>query len=88
MLDDAANIPEAFLAEISIFVASEQRLAALPDRLVNMHARAIVAINRLRHEGCRFAIALRDIVDRIFVDLHLVAHRHERVELHAKLMLC
>ncbi len=52
-----------------------------------MHARAVVAINRLRHEGCRLAIGNSDVVDAVFVDLHEVGRADQRVELRAKLML-
>ena len=30
---------------------------------------------------------LRDLVDAVFVDLHLVGHQRQRVELHAELVL-
>ena len=87
VLDDAADVIEALLAEVGIFVAGHDRLAALPDRLVDVHARAIVAEDRLRHEGRRLAVALRDHVDAVFVDLHVVGHRRQRAELEAELML-
>ena len=61
VLDDAADVIEAFLAEVGVFVAGHHRLAALPDRLVDVHARAVVAEDRLRHEGRRLAVALRDL---------------------------
>ena len=52
-----------------------------------MHARTIVAEDRLRHEGRGLAIGVRHIVDHIFVDLHLVGHGDQRRELHAELVL-
>lgn len=55
---------------------------------MNVHARAVVAEDRLRHEGCRFAIGIGDLVHNILVDLHLVGAGDQRVELHAQLVLC
>ena len=73
--------------QVGVLVAGEERLAALPDRLVDVHARAVVAIDRLRHESRRLAIALGDVVDAVLIDLHLVGHVHQGVELHAELVL-
>ena len=87
MLDHAADEIEAELREIGILVAGHLRLAVLPDREVAMHARAVVAEDRLRHEAGRLAIGMRHIVDHILVDLHLVGHGDERVVLHAELVL-
>ena len=87
VLDDAADIPQAQLREAGIFVACHHWLAALPDGLVDVHARTVIAENGLGHEGRGLAIGLRDVVDGIFVDLHMVGHRHERAELHAELVL-
>jgi hypothetical protein len=52
-----------------------------------MHARAVVAENRLRHEGRRLAVALRDLMDAIFIDLQVVRHRRQGPELQSELML-
>ncbi len=54
----------------------------------NVHARAVVAEDRLRHEGCRLAIGIGDLVHDILVDLHLVGAGDERIELHTQLVLC
>ena len=87
VLDDAADVVEAGLREVGVLVAGEYRLAVLPDRLVAVHARAVVAIDRLRHEGGGLAVDVRDLVDAILVDLHLVGHQRHGVELHAELVL-
>jgi hypothetical protein len=34
---------------------------------VAVHARAVVAIDRLRHEGGGLAVDVRDLVDAVFV---------------------
>ena len=43
MLDDAADVMQRKLAEPRLPVASEERLALFPARLVHAHARALVA---------------------------------------------
>ena len=75
------------LAQVGVLVAGEERLAVFPDRLVDMHARAVVAIDRLRHEGCGLAVDVGDLMDAVFVDLHLVGHEGQRIELHAEFVL-
>jgi len=55
---------------------SENRFAALPDRLVAVHARTVVAVNRLGHEAGGLAVNLRDLLDAIFVNLQMVGHLH------------
>jgi hypothetical protein len=87
MLDDAADVIEAGVRQIGIARAREQRLAAFPDRLMHMHARAVVAIDGLRHERRRLAIGGRDLMDDIFVDLHRVGALGQRLELEAQLVL-
>ena len=52
-----------------------------------MHSRTIVAEHRLRHEGRRLAVALRHLVDAIFVDLKVIGHRRQRPVLQTELML-
>ena len=77
VLDDAGDVGQAGLRQVGIFVAGEHRLAVLPDRLVAVHARAVVAVDRLRHEGRGLAVDLGDLLDAVFVDLH--AGRPSRV---------
>ena len=52
-----------------------------------MHARAVVAEDRLRHEAGGLAVGLGHHVDHIFVDLHGVGGLHQRSELDAELVL-
>ncbi len=87
VLDDAGDVGEAGLGQIGVFVAGEYRLAVLPDRLVAVHAGAVVAVDRLGHEGRGLAVDLRDLRDAVFVDLHAVGHHHQRRELQAELVL-
>ena len=87
MLDDAADEVQARFRQVGVAVAGEHRLAVLPDALVGVHAGAVVAVDRLRHERRRLAIAVGDVVDAVFVDLHLVGHLEQRAELGAELVL-
>ena len=87
VLDDAADIEQAGFRQVGIARTGEERLAGLPDRLVHMHARTIVALDRLGHESGGLAIGIGDLVDHILVDLHVVAALGQRVELEAKFML-
>ena len=87
MLQDASDIVERGIRQIGIFVPGEDRGRALPDRLVSMHAGAIIAEDRLRHEAGGLAVGLCDVVDHIFVDLHRVGGLHQRAELDAELVL-
>ena len=52
-----------------------------------MHARAVVASDRFRQEGRRFAIGGGDIVDHVFVDLQIVGGVHQGAEFNAQLVL-
>ena len=67
--------------------AGEQRLAALPERLVGVHAGAVVAEERLGHERRGLAVLLGDVLDDVLVHMHLVGHLHQAVEAHVDLGL-
>ena len=54
---------------------------------MRVHARAVVALDRLRHEGRGLAVLVRDLRHHVFVDLHLVGAGDERVEDMAQLVL-
>ena len=59
VLDDAADVVQRELRQAGVAVAGEQVLAVLPDRLVHVHARAVVADDRLGHEGRGLAVGVR-----------------------------
>ena len=65
MLDQSSDVPESELGESGIAIASKQRLSFFPERLVGVHAAAIVAVDRLRHEGNRLPV----LVGNIFHDV-------------------
>ncbi len=73
MLDDTADVVQSGFRKVSIAIASKQRLAFVPDRLVGVHARAVVTEDRFRHEGCGFAILVCNHVDAVFVNLNRVS---------------
>ena len=87
VLEDPADVVERELREARVLVPREQRLAVLPDRLVAVHARAVVLEQRLRHERDRLAVAAGDVLDAVLVDHQLVAHLDDRAELHVDLGL-
>ena len=58
VLEQAADVPARHVGEAGVaLLVEEQRLAALPQRLVHVHARAVVHEDRLRHERHRVARA-------------------------------
>ena len=83
MLDDAADVEQGHFRQVGILVAREERLAVLPDRLVHMHARAVVAGDRLRQEGGGQAVGRRDLMHAVLVQLQVVGGLDEGAELHA-----
>ncbi len=72
MLDDAADVPQGLPGQLGILVAAEERLVILPQRLVHVHTGAVLAKNRLIHDGRRLTTGLRDIEKTIFKDLDRV----------------
>ena len=79
VLDDAADVIERDVRKSRVALAGEDVLAALLQRLVHVHAAAVVADERLRHEGERLAVAVRDVPQRVLEDLDLVALLRQRV---------
>ena len=56
-----------------------QRRALHPEGLMRVHARAVVAEDRLRHERHGLARRARDVLDDVLVDHHLVRHARQRL---------
>jgi hypothetical protein len=51
VVQDPADVPAGHLGELAVAgLVVEQRLAVLPQRLVGVHPRAVVAEDRLGHE--------------------------------------
>ena len=87
VLDDAADVVQRRVGEAAVLVTREQRHAGFLQRLVHVHARAVVADERLRHEGRRLAVAVRHVVDGVLEDLHFVGLLHEAAGTHADFAL-
>src|SRR5690606_10613549 len=87
VLEDAADVPQRQLRQAAVAVAGVQVLAVLAQRLVHVHAAAVVADDRLRHEGDGLAVAVGDVLDDVLHGQQLVGLAHERVELGADLAL-
>ena len=86
--EQSADVPARHVGEprVTGFV-EEQRLAALPQRLVHVHARAVVHEDRLRHEGDRVSALSRHVLHDVLVEHELVGHRRDGVEAHVDLGL-
>ncbi|EBA09822.1 hypothetical protein SSE37_08438 [Sagittula stellata E-37] len=87
VLQDAADEVQRLVGEVGVLVAREERLAVFPDRHVDVHARTVVALDRLRHERCRTTVGLRHVVDDVLVFLQLVGLFGQRGEDKAQLVL-
>ena len=88
MLQETADVPAGHVGQAGVAgLVEEQRLAALPQRLVHVHARAVVLEDRLRHERHRVAGGVRHVLDDVLVEHELVGHRQQRVEAHVDLGL-
>ena len=87
VLDHAADVEQREFGKACVTVPRKDVLAALPYRLVHVHARTVVADDRLRHERCRLAVGVRDHPDRVLEDLIPVGALDQGVELGADLVL-
>ena len=87
VMQDAADEIQRVLAKVGVFVTRKQGLAVFPDRHVDVHARAVVALDRLRHKGHRLAIGVRHVVDHVFVFLDIVGLFDQPAKDHAQFVL-
>src|SRR5690349_20424240 len=65
----------------------EKRLLILPQALMGMHARTIIAINVLRQKGRRLPALARSISYHIFAEHQTISRRDERVKAEIDLRL-
>jgi hypothetical protein len=79
MLQQAADVPAGRIGQqrVALLVVEEVR-AVLPEALVGMHPRAVVAIDRLRHERHDLACCVRDLLHEVLVAEDLVGRLDER----------
>ena len=82
VMQDARDVVHRSLRHPGVAVAREQRRLALPDALMGVHAGAVVAENRLGHEGRRHPVAHRHVLDDVFVPGQPVGHLGQRLEAH------
>ncbi|MEY2659407.1 MAG: hypothetical protein RLZZ123_579, partial [Pseudomonadota bacterium] len=87
MLDDAADVVQGKIAQPGIAIACEQVFAALPDRLVNVHARTVVTDQGLWHEGRGFAIGVGHVPHHILQLLGPIGTLDQGAELGADFVL-
>ena len=87
MLQDAADEPQRLGRQVGVLVAGEDRLAALEDRHVDVHARAVVAVVGLRHEGRGLAVGGGDLLHDVLVLQDVVGLCGQRAEDEAELVL-
>ena len=81
-MQDAADVVTRHVRQAGITgLVVEQRLAVLPQRLVRVHARAVVAEQRLGHEGDGLAVLPRRVLDDVFEQQHVVGCCQQGVEL-------
>ena len=87
VLDDAADVVQREVAQTGVAVTGEQVLAVLPDRLVHVHAAAVVADDGLGHEGGGLAVGVGHVVDHVLLQLHPVGALQQRGKTRADLHL-
>ncbi len=87
MLHDAADVVEGHLGEAAVTIAGEEVDTVFPQGLVAVHPGAVVAVERLRHEGDAFAVAESDVADDVLEPLQGVTHGKQGVEAHVDFTL-
>src|SRR5690606_6582615 len=87
VLEDAADVPQRQLRQAAVAVAGEQVLAVLAQRLVHVHAAAVVADDRLGDDGGGLAVAVPDVPAAVLQRPPLVGLLHQGVDLGAALAL-
>ena len=88
MLQQATDVPTRQVRQAGVaLLVEEQRLAALPQRLVHVHTGPVVHEDRLGHERDRLAGGACDVLDDVLVEHQLVGHAQHRVEAHVDLGL-
>ena len=87
VLDDAADVVQGKVGQTCIAVAGKQVLAVFPDRLVHVHAGAVVANQGLGHEGGGLAVSVGHVVHHVLQQDGPVSALHQGAELGAQLVL-
>ena len=79
VLEQAADGIEAQVAQAGVALAGQQRLIVFPERQVGVHARAVVAEERLGHEGGGLAVAAGHVANDVLGEHDLIGALHERM---------
>ena len=88
MLQQPADVVAAHLAGQRVAVLIEELVDPInPERLVDVHAGAVVLEQRLGHEGHGVAVLIGDVLDDVLVEHHLVGHVDQGLEAHVNLGL-
>ncbi len=81
VLEQATDVPAGDVGESAVAgLVVEQRLAVGPEGLVRVHAGAVVAEERLRHEGGRLAPLVGGVLDDVLELQDVVGRVHHGVE--------
>src|SRR5690606_3011409 len=81
------DVVESLHGQASVLVACEDVLVALGNGHMYVHAAAVIAYQRLGHEGGGLAVGIGRVVDAVLEDLYFVSLAHQRVELGADFQL-
>src|SRR5437016_11331950 len=65
------------LRQTSIPVAGEGWLVALPQRLMTVHSRSVIAKQRLRHKRGGLAVLTRSVLHHVFENLQVVGRAQQ-----------
>src|SRR5438128_2442452 len=83
VLEDAADVVEAVLGDVGVAPPlEEQVLPVLPERLVGVHAGAVVLEERLRHERRRLPPLPRSVLSAVLVPHDFIGHLGQGIESH------
>ena len=87
MLDNASDIPQGFLGQTTVEIASKDVTALGSNGLVAVHARAIITGHRLWHKGSGLTKLLGDVLYHILVEQHFVSFFGQGVKAGSDLVL-
>ena len=87
MFDDTTDVIQGGFGKTCILITSKQRFATLPDRLMAVHARTVIANHRFGHKGGGQAILMGNHLDNIFVFDHRISHVQQGAKFDAQFML-
>ncbi|RMR21496.1 hypothetical protein ALP89_05683 [Pseudomonas syringae pv. persicae] len=87
VLDDAADEVQRDVGQAGIAFTCEGVFAIFGDGHVHVHARTVVTVQRLWHEGRGAAVSVSNVVNNVLQGLNFVSLLDQRIELHADFVL-